>query len=110
MNNDALDNIKRLRDVLNEAIAALEAGRDVRVEEKHPSDTEAWNEVAVFRDRDYRCVVRPREVWVNEYPDGLDYAGLGRKFYDSREIADACARDSRIRCIRFVEAPPEENQ
>ena len=104
MNNDALDNIKRLRDVLNEAIAALEAGRDVRVEEKHPSDTEAWNEVAVFRDRDYRCVFRPREVWANEYPDG------GRKFYDSREIADACARDSRIRCIRFVEAPPEENQ
>jgi hypothetical protein len=39
MNNDALDNIQRLRDVLNEAIAALEAGRDVRVEEKHPSDT-----------------------------------------------------------------------
>ena len=110
MNNDALDNIKRLRDVLNEAIAALEAVREVRVEEKHPRDVVTWHEVAVFRDRDYRCVVRPREVWVNEYPDGLDYAGLGRKFYDSREIADACARDSRIRCIRFVEAPPEENQ
>ena len=102
MNNDALNNIKKLRDVLNEAIAALEAGRDVRVEEKHPSDTEAWNEVAVFRDRDYRCVFRPREVWANEYPDG------GRKFYDSREIADACARDSRIRCTRFVEAAEME--
>ena len=102
MNNDALNNIKKLRDVLNEAIAALETGRDVRVEEKHPSDTEAWNEVAVFRDRDYRCVFRPREVWANEYPDG------GRKFYDSREIADACARDSRIRCTRFVEAAEME--
>jgi len=102
MNNDALNNIKKLRDVLNEAIAVLETGRDVRVEEKHPSDTEAWNEVAVFRDRDYRCVFRPREVWANEYPDG------GRKFYDSREIADACARDSRIRCTRFVEAAEME--
>ena len=102
MNNDALNNIKKLRDVLNEAIAVLETGRDVRVEEKHPSDTEAWNEVAVFRDRDYRCVFRPREVWANEYPGG------GRKFHDSREIADACARDSRIRCTRFVEAAEME--
>ena len=36
MNNDALNNIKRLRDVLNEAIAAMESGRDVRIEQKLP--------------------------------------------------------------------------
>lgn len=98
--NDALDNIKRLRDVLNEAIAALEAGREVKVEEKLPSE-DVWHNVA-FRDRKYRCVIKPREVWANEYPGG------GRKFYDSREIADACARDSRIRCTRYVEAINDE--
>ena len=99
--NDALDNIKRLRDVLNEAIAAMEAGREVKVEEKLPYGG-AWVEVIEFVQRDYRCVIKPREVWVNEYPGG------GRKFYDSRDVADACARDSRIRCIRFVEAPDNE--
>ena len=63
MSNDALDNIKRLRDALNEAIAAMEAGREVKVEEKLPCD-EQWNEVNVFRDRDYRCVVElVRRAW-----------------------------------------------
>jgi hypothetical protein len=64
MNNDALNNIKKLRDVLNEAIAALEAGREVQVEEKRPCDVATWHEVAVFRDRDYRCVIElVRRAW-----------------------------------------------
>jgi len=101
MNNDALYNIKRLRDALNEAIAAMEAGREVKVEEKLPCD-EQWNEVNVFRDRDYRCVVRPREVWVNMY------SGDSWAMCRTREEADKRARSSRIRCIRFVEAPNDE--
>lgn len=101
MSNDALDNIKRLRDALNEAIAAMEAGREVKVEEKLQSG-EQWNEVAVFRARDYRCVVRPREVWVNEYGGGV--AGA----FGSKKEADERATPNRIRCTRFVEAPNDE--
>ena len=103
MNNDALDNIKRLRDALNEAIAAMEAGREVKVEEKLPCD-EQWNEVNVFRDRDYRCVVRPREVWVN------DYRGDKWRMLRTREEADKRAIRDIIRWIRFVEDQQEENQ
>ena len=95
--NDALDNFKRLRDVLNEAIAAMESGREARIEQKLPYGG-VWDEMFEFAEREYRCVLKPREVWVNEYPAG------GRIFYDSRDIADACARDSRIRCTRYVEA------
>lgn len=101
MNNDALNNIKRLRDVLNEAIDAMEAGREVMIEQKLPYGG-VWDEMFEFAERDYRCVIKPREVWVNEYPAG------GRIFYDSRDIADAYARDSRIRCTRYVEAPNDE--
>ena len=101
--NDALDNFKRLRDVLNEAIAAMESGREARIEQKLPYGG-VWDEMFEFAEREYRCVLKPREVWVNEYPAGM------RIFHDSRDVADACASDSRIRCTRFVEAPPEENQ
>lgn len=98
--NDALDNIKRLRDVLNEAIAAMESGREVKVEEKLPSEEE-WHNVA-FRDRKYRCVIKPREVWVNEYPYGTT------AIHYSREDAEIRATPDRIRCTRFVEAPDDE--
>jgi hypothetical protein len=101
--NDALDNFKRLRDVLNEAIAAMEAGREVMIEQKLPYGG-VWDEMFEFAEREYRCVLKPREVWVNEYPGGATC------WHDSRELADRCARDSRIRCTRYVEAPPEENQ
>jgi hypothetical protein len=103
MNNDALNNIKKLRDVLNEAIAAMESGREVRVEEKHPCDVVTWHEVAVFRDRDYRCVIKPREIWVNEYPYGT------AAIHHSLEEAEGLATPDRIRCTRFVEAMDDEH-
>lgn len=99
MNNDALNNIKKLRDVLNEAIAALEAGREVQVEEKRPCDVATWHEVAVFRDRDYRCTIKPREVWINENADG----SLRCAAMKTREYAQFSAVKGR-NPIRFVEA------
>lgn len=43
---------------------------------------------------------KPREIWVNEYPEGL-----GSKWHDSQEIADDWAKNhmARIRAVRFVE-------
>ena len=99
--NDALDNIKRLRDVLNEAIAAMESGREVKVEEKLPYGG-AWVEVIEFVQRDYRCVIKPREVWVNEYPRNV------ATMWRTREEADERATQDRIRCIHFVEALDNE--
>ncbi len=102
MSNDALNNITKLRDVLNEAIAAMESGREVRVDEKRPCDVETWHEVAVFCDRDYRCVVKPREVWINEYPRNV------MTMWRTREEADERATQDRIRRTRFVEALDNE--
>ena len=99
--NDALNNIKRLRDVLNEAIAAMEAGREAKIEEKLPYGG-AWVEVIELVEREYRCTIRPREIWVNEYVGGL--AGV----FDSKKEADERATPNRIRCTRFVEAPNDE--
>jgi len=107
--NDRLEKLacmKRLHDALSEAIAALESGRDADVEYRSPEH--GWHCYPWLDSVEHRSTIKPREVWVNEYPDGLNYEGLRRKFYDSREIADACARDSRIRCTRFVEAPNDE--
>ena len=102
MSNDALNNITKLRDVLNEAIAAMESGREVLVEEKRPCDVATWHEVAVFCDRDYRCTIKPREVWVNEYPRNV------ATMWRTREEADERATQDRIRCTRFVEALDNE--
>ena len=101
--NDRLEKLacmKRLHDALSEAIAALESGRDADVEYRYPEH--GWHRYLWLGSVEHRCTIKPREVWVNEYPGG------GRKFYDSRDVADACARDSRIRCTRFVEAPDDE--
>jgi hypothetical protein len=101
VSNDALDNIKRLRDVLNEAIAAMEEGREVRIEQKLPYGG-VWDEMFEFAQRDYRCVIKPREGWVTEY------AGDKWAVWSTREEADKRAMSDRIRCTRFVEAPNDE--
>ena len=99
--NDALDNFKRLRDVLNEAIAAMESGREARIEQKLPYGG-VWDEMFEFAEREYRCVLKPREVWVNEYPRNV------ATMWRTREEADERATQDRIRCIRFVEALDNE--
>ena len=94
--------MKRLRDVLNEAIAAMEAGREVMIEQKLPYGR-VWGEMFKFAERDYRCVIKPREIWVNEYSCGKWAAWPTREEADKREVS------RRIRCTRYVEAPDDEH-
>lgn len=101
MSNDALNNVKRLRDVLNEAIAAMEEGREVKVEEKLFYGR-GWVQVIEFAQHDYRCVIKPREVWVN-----TSGGKLGEYVHASREEALADSRPN-SEPIRFVEAPDDE--
>ena len=97
MNNDALNNIKRLRDVLNEAIAAMESGREARIEQKLPYGG-VWDEMFEFAEREHRCVIKPREVWVN-----TSGGKLGEYVHASREEALAYSQPNN-KPIRFVEA------
>ena len=101
--NDRLEKLacmKRLHDALSEAIAALESGRDADVEYRYPEH--AWHRYPWLDSVEHRCTIKPREVWVNEY------SGDSWAMCRTREEADKRARSSRIRCIRFVEAPNDE--
>ena len=103
--NDRLEKLacmKRLHDALSEAIAALESGRDADVEYRYFEH--AWHRYQWLdtEHRDYRCTIKPREVWVNEYSDDKWAA------WRTREEADKRAMSDRIRCTRFVEAPNDE--
>jgi hypothetical protein len=48
----------------------------------------------------YRIKPEPREIWVNEYPDGYNpYSVL----FETKEEADRCKAPKRSRCIHFKE-------
>lgn len=102
MNDDYLEHLRQLRDVLNDAIAAMESGREVRIEEKLPYGG-AWVQVVEFGDREYRCTIKPREVWLNENADG----SLRCAAMKTREYAQFSAMKGR-NPIRFVEALDDE--
>lgn len=103
MTNGQLADLKAVRDVLINAVELAEHGRDVTIEYRYRGTCGGWT-LLNTEQCDYRCTVRPREVWANEY-----WGGLGGVFC-TKMVADEHATPNRIRCIRFVEAPPEDNQ
>jgi hypothetical protein len=103
MTNDQLQHLKAVRDVLINAVELAEKNRYVTIEYRYRCTCGGWTLLNI-EQCDYRCTIKPREVWVNEYSSGKWAA------WPTREEADKRATSDRIRCTRFVEAPPEENQ
>jgi hypothetical protein len=101
MTNDQLQHLKAVRDVLINAVELAEKGRDVTIEYRYRCTCGGWTLLNI-EQCDYRCVTKPREVWVNTC-----CGELGEYVHASREEALAYSpRNSKP--IRFVEAPDDE--
>ena len=104
MRTESLDSLKQLRDVLNKAIAAIESGREVEIDIKLPGEYGGtWQEFDLGPHREFRCIITPREVWINENMDG----SLRLVAMRTRTEAQASASPGHDP-IRFIEAPFQE--
>lgn len=63
-----------------------------------------WNELrgAFMIITPYVEPRKPREFWINEYPEGLSYVT-----HETKDCADSAACSGRVRCVKFVEQVEE---
>lgn len=68
----------------------------------HYAPSGAYEIVAFMIITPYVEPRKPREIWVNEYPEGL-----GDLASETKEEADRHTLSGRIRCVKFVEVIEE---
>lgn len=104
MNREYLNTLRQLRDVLDQAIAAIESGREVEINTRFPGEYGgAWQEFDFGRHQECRCVIMPHERWFNRLGNG----NLSVYAHPTREEALRYANSDR-EPIRFIEAPFQE--
>jgi hypothetical protein len=94
------------RDTAKDFLPLVQALSEGKVIQWFNQEDSGWEDLEFtdFVEAPDRYRVKPerREVWVNEYPDGIYNGNLGP--HKTRCEADAVCGKNRIAVIRFVEA------